>query len=153
MVVILLNMISGIIIDTFGAIRTKKQEIENDIKQKCFICGIEASVFDHYGDDEGGFKAHISSAHNIWQYVYFLIYLREKDEIEYNGTESYVRHCLNKNDTNFLPINQAIVLTDYKLRQTRAEAELHKFVNETHKIVKEIEKKMEKFQTTISQEK
>lgn len=37
-VIILLNIIFGIIIDTFAQLRDKRRFIDQDIKNKCFIC-------------------------------------------------------------------------------------------------------------------
>lgn len=39
--VLLLNIVSGIIIDTFGELRDLRSAIEKDMETKCFICGIE----------------------------------------------------------------------------------------------------------------
>ena len=38
--IILVNIVAGIIIDTFGSLREKENEKILDIKDKCFICGI-----------------------------------------------------------------------------------------------------------------
>ena len=37
----MVNIVAGIIIDTFGDLRDKEQEKKKDIEEKCFICGIE----------------------------------------------------------------------------------------------------------------
>ena len=47
-IVILLNIIFGIIIDTFAELRARRQSIQEDIRNKCFICGLSASEFDRY---------------------------------------------------------------------------------------------------------
>jgi hypothetical protein len=39
-IVILLNIIFGIIIDTFAELRDKKHSMEEDMKNICFICNI-----------------------------------------------------------------------------------------------------------------
>jgi hypothetical protein len=44
--VILLNVIFGIIIDTFSALREEKDEREYVTENFCFACGIEKVVFD-----------------------------------------------------------------------------------------------------------
>ena len=43
---ILMNIIFGIIIDTFAELREKEQETEQEIQGRCFICGIERFRFD-----------------------------------------------------------------------------------------------------------
>ena len=35
------NIIFGIIIDTFGALREQNNEMEEDMRNVCYICGIE----------------------------------------------------------------------------------------------------------------
>ena len=38
-IVLLLNLIFGIIIDAFAAMRDERNEVEREVKEKCFICG------------------------------------------------------------------------------------------------------------------
>ncbi len=42
------------------------------------------------------FEDHKLNDHNMWNYVYFLVYLRKKDTTEHNGIESYVVEQANK---------------------------------------------------------
>ena len=37
-----------------------------------------------------GFENHIKNDHNMWKYLYFLVYLKERDFDDYSGGESYV---------------------------------------------------------------
>jgi hypothetical protein len=39
-VVILINIVAGIIIDTFGSLREEENSKFSDINEKCFICGL-----------------------------------------------------------------------------------------------------------------
>jgi hypothetical protein len=41
LIVIVLNLIFGVIIDTFGDLRNEKNEKEDVLKNTCFICGLE----------------------------------------------------------------------------------------------------------------
>jgi hypothetical protein len=52
-----LNIIFGIIIDTFADLRDKRNTIEEDMKNVCFICGIER--------DEVTIINHINSLTNL----------------------------------------------------------------------------------------
>lgn len=38
-IIIVLNLIFGVIIDTFADLRSEKQQKETDLKNTCFICG------------------------------------------------------------------------------------------------------------------
>jgi hypothetical protein len=40
-IIIVLNLIFGVIIDTFADLRSEKQTKEEVIKNSCFICGLE----------------------------------------------------------------------------------------------------------------
>ena len=42
----------------------------------------------------------------MWNYVFFIAYLRDKDETEYTGIESYVAEKVKNNDTNWFPFNR-----------------------------------------------
>lgn len=82
-----LNIIFGIIIDTFADLRDKRNTMEEDMKNVCFICGIERDEFDQFAD---GFEKHIERDHHLWNYLFYLYHLNITDETEYNGIESYV---------------------------------------------------------------
>jgi hypothetical protein len=53
---------------------------------------------------------HIKKEHNLWQYVFFLIHLNEKDTTDYNGTESFIAEKLEQDDITWFPFNKAICL-------------------------------------------
>jgi len=86
---ILMNIIFGIIIDTFGELRSRRDEIKNDIYGTCFICALESSVFERKSTT-GDFFYHVKYEHHMWDYLAFIVYLQEKPETEYTGMESYV---------------------------------------------------------------
>ena len=57
----MVNIVAGIIIDTFGSLREKENEKNKDIEDKCFICGNLKTTFDRLSDNVagGGFLYHI----------------------------------------------------------------------------------------------
>lgn len=71
--VILLNILFGIIIDTFAQLRENKKFIDMDKKNKCFICNFDRFTFDKMS--EGGFERHIAKDHNLWNYVFYIVHL------------------------------------------------------------------------------
>ncbi|KAG0179979.1 hypothetical protein DFQ29_001424 [Apophysomyces sp. BC1021] len=107
-VVFLLNAIFGIIFDTFGHLRDERSSVQQDMKNSCFICSIDAVEFQRHA--KKGFEQHISNDHNIWQYLFFLVHLKNKDRTEYTGPESYVAACLKDANYSFFPINRALCL-------------------------------------------
>lgn len=83
-----LEIVFGVIVDSFKALREENEQKEKDITNKCFICGQSRNIFD---SGPGGFQAHVKEEHNMWMYMYFLIHIREmEDKTELNGIESYV---------------------------------------------------------------
>uniref|UniRef100_A0A8C4M250 Inositol 1,4,5-trisphosphate receptor n=1 Tax=Equus asinus asinus TaxID=83772 RepID=A0A8C4M250_EQUAS len=75
-IIIVLNLIFGVIIDTFADLRSEKQKKEEILKTTCFICGLERDKFDN---KTVSFEEHIKSEHNMWHYLYFLVLVKEKN--------------------------------------------------------------------------
>lgn len=44
--ILFINIIFGIIIDTFGELRDERKALIKDVEQKCFICGVDSYDFD-----------------------------------------------------------------------------------------------------------
>jgi hypothetical protein len=61
LVIIMVNIVAGVIIDTFGSLREKENEKIRDIEDKCYICGNLKTTFDRLSDNlgGGGFANHI----------------------------------------------------------------------------------------------
>jgi len=110
-ITILLNVIFGIIIDTFGELRGERAFNKANMENVCFICGIDRFTFDTKGDS---FETHIRDDHYMWDYLYLMIHVREKDPTEYNGWETYIAAQMAENDTSFMPRNTAMVLEKVK---------------------------------------
>ena len=92
-VLIVLNLLLGIIIDTFAEIR-KEKEIKADLlRNNCFICGISRLDFDK--NSATTFNEHVNKVHNMWSYLNFLVLLRTKPATELTGPESSVYAMIN----------------------------------------------------------
>eukprot|EP01059_Diplonema_ambulator_P003616 TRINITY_DN13321_c0_g1_i1.p1 TRINITY_DN13321_c0_g1~~TRINITY_DN13321_c0_g1_i1.p1 ORF type:complete len:2760 (+),score=851.69 TRINITY_DN13321_c0_g1_i1:58-8337(+) len=110
LIILFLNIVFGIIIDTFAELRERREFIDDDQQSKCFICGMERSVFDREAGTQGGFEHHYKNEHNMWTYLLFLHYISEKDVDSLTGQEKYVYDMVNEKDPGFLPIGKALVL-------------------------------------------
>uniref|UniRef100_A0A3Q3ES36 Inositol 1,4,5-trisphosphate receptor n=1 Tax=Kryptolebias marmoratus TaxID=37003 RepID=A0A3Q3ES36_KRYMA len=110
-IIIVLNLIFGVIIDTFADLRSEKQKKEEVLKTTCFICCLERDKFDN---KTVSFEEHIKLEHNIWNYLYFIVLVREKNKTDYTGPESYVAHMIKNNNLDWFPRMQAmsLVVTD-----------------------------------------
>ena len=138
-ITIVLNLIFGVIIDTFGALREEKQAEEEILRDSCFICGKNRVLFetkqakiDHEADkdrkimqDDGvnkrgilssignlnpSFEEHILHEHNMWHYLYFMVYMEIKKDTEFTGPESYVRQKINENSVEWFPQGRSMSL-------------------------------------------
>jgi hypothetical protein len=109
-IVMLLNIIFGIIIDTFSSLRLQKLARMEDTVGVCFICGIEKQIFDRASDEPDGFKKHVKLDHNMWNYLYFIFLLWEQDKDDDDGMEQYVRRALEADEISWFPLNKAICL-------------------------------------------
>ena len=147
-IVILLNIIFGVIIDTFAELRSEKQKIEEGIRSRCFICGIESSQFDRKAV---GFEHHIKSDHNMWNYIFFIHHLQKKDPDEFTGQESYVHSMMNLGDLSFFPLNKAVCL-EGKQEEDDQVMELAAIHEDTKKRVEQVESQVSNFQTQFTKE-
>ncbi|MBN3295152.1 ITPR3 protein, partial [Amia calva] len=106
-IIIVLNLIFGVIIDTFADLRSEKQKKEEILKTTCFICGLERDKFDN---KTVSFEEHIKMEHNIWNYLYFIVLVREKNKTDYTGPESYVAMMIKNKNLDWFPRMQAMSL-------------------------------------------
>lgn len=99
-IVILLAIIQGFIIDAFGALRDQMQGVEDELENNCFICGIGKDYLDKIPH---GFDIHVQKEHNLANYLFFLMYLINKDETEYTGQETHVWNMYQNRCWDFFP--------------------------------------------------
>jgi hypothetical protein len=83
--VVIPGIVSGIIIDTFAELRAMKQSIEKEVADVCYICNLARE------DIEMGniaFSDHVQNDHNMWKYLWYIIYLEERNAMDYTGVRS-----------------------------------------------------------------
>jgi hypothetical protein len=112
---IVLNLVYGIIIMTFGALREEQNERRKDTENICFICGIEKLVFDRLTEKRDGFSIHIRDDHHMWNYARFMIFLWEQSKDFDDGLEQYVRRAIETNDLTWFPTNKSLRLQEADL--------------------------------------
>ena len=103
--VLLINLITGIIIDTFGNLRQISYDRELDSKSSCFIWEKSREELEKiYGVN--GFEYHINNQHNLWDYLFFIAYLQESKKHaskQLSILERYTYEKLQKDDHTWLP--------------------------------------------------
>lgn len=106
-IIIVLNLIFGVIIDTFADLRSEKQQKEETLRNTCFVCGLDRASFDN---KSVSFEEHIRCEHNLWHYLYFIVLVRVKDPTEFTGPESYVYAMIQEKNLEWFPRMRAISL-------------------------------------------
>jgi len=99
---IVLNMILGIIVDTFKQLREESIIYENDKKNVCYICGLTKLKMRVFNID---FDDHTNNEHNMWNYAYFFIKLLYLKDLDKNSFELHVYNLLNNDNYSFFPEN------------------------------------------------
>ncbi|XP_019849736.1 PREDICTED: inositol 1,4,5-trisphosphate receptor type 1-like isoform X1 [Amphimedon queenslandica] len=102
-----LNIVFGIIVDTFSELRGERSDIEKDQKSQCFVCDLPSHEFERKAK---GFNNHVKHDHNMWDYVYYSLYLDNIDTGDQNAIQKYVYQLIEKKQTKFFPQQEAICL-------------------------------------------
>lgn len=64
------------------------------LKKLCLLCSAAGLERDKFDNKTVSFEEHIKLEHNIWNYLYFIVLVREKNKTDYTGPESYVAHMI-----------------------------------------------------------
>ncbi|KAL4426931.1 hypothetical protein ABPG74_012931 [Tetrahymena malaccensis] len=104
MSILFTNIISGIMTDTFAEMRDKRNFIESDKKNRCYICGVERATLEK---KDLIFEEHIKK-HNLWEYLFYIQSIILKEETEYTGIESIIKDKLKKDDITWIPNNTSL---------------------------------------------
>ena len=107
LVVIVEQVLGAIIVDKFAQIREETEKREMDEETTCYICGLDVELLDR---EEDGFEVHKTLHHNIWNYFYFLIYLKSSKVKDLSGIELFVNRCKQNGDLRWFPINRSLTL-------------------------------------------
>ncbi|XP_074653546.1 inositol 1,4,5-trisphosphate-gated calcium channel ITPR2-like [Tubulanus polymorphus] len=119
-----LNIIFGIIVDTFSELRDTKWTAEQDMRDTCFICGCASYVFEHNGK---GFVYHVGKEHNMWAYMFLFLKLKETKVNDLNAIELYLRTKIEEKAYDFFPVERALCLQDAEVDEK--EIQLNKMMD------------------------
>ena len=116
-----LNIIFGIIIQTFAQLRDMLNVKTNNQLNICFVCSLHRNEIEKTIE---GYVYHIIKDHNIWHYLFFMYHLRRKPAMEYSGVESYVARKITKDDVTWFPFGRCMKLVGIdKEEDTREKVE------------------------------
>ena len=144
--VVLLNIIFGIIIDTFSSLRAQKLYNYREMSENCFICGISKQTFDRAANSPTGFQMHIKKDHNMWAYFNFIVFVWEQDKDDDDGLEYFVRHKIEDNEITWFPMGKAMRL-DAAMTETEVmQIELFEEIDRSESL---LEERIHQMQTDI----
>lgn len=83
--------------------------LENDKANVCFICDLPKGAF-HSTTAGESFSNHTKKTHYLWNYIYFLISLKQKKADEKNSTEFMVESKLADEDLSWFPVKKTKLL-------------------------------------------
>ncbi len=100
-------IISGTIIDAFGALRDQQKEAEREMNTCCTICSHNQEYLEQHGTR---FHDHISVDHNMWNYMFYVVMITELNADDCSGIQMFVRDMYETRDTCFFPIKRSLQL-------------------------------------------
>ena len=109
-ILLLLNIILGTIVNAFDELRNTREQIYSDITNNCFVCDMTRDLF--HNSVVESFKIHMRKTHYLWNYVYFLAGLLEKDNDEQSGAETYVEGQFLKKELSWFPMKRTKQIQD-----------------------------------------
>jgi len=104
---IILNIVFGVIIDTFGDMRDEAFRRQEILDSTCLICLNQKQDIDA---SEIKFKAHTEVHHNIWDYINFIVYLQSKQKKLLSYVEEEALLCIEKRGTDWIPLKSTFLL-------------------------------------------
>ena len=99
---IFLNLIAGIIIDTFSEMRDEMTKRKYHLDNICTICGKTKFQLEKEGEL---FYDHLKKTHNIWGYLSYIVRLLTIRKSSFNGLETYIFEKTDNDDSSWIPQN------------------------------------------------
>ena len=106
-VFILINMVTGIVVNSFQELSDQKTE-ENDMKENtCYICSLHREKFEKKGIK---FENHTEKEHNIINYLNYIYKVEMTDESDLNSLDYQVMQSVRGKRADFFPNNTCLSL-------------------------------------------
>ena len=99
-IIIMIDLVFGIVIESFDALGIKELKQKNDKTNHCFICHVNKATVEKNREN---FDEHRENNHNLWNYVDYMIFLKFSEIHDLNATNSYAREKLDNKDITWLP--------------------------------------------------
>ena len=99
---LLINVFTGIILDTFSSLRETLKERKEMMEGECFVCGADRGTLEEYDVDK---EEHEGSEHNKWSYLLYLDHVKRAaaDVAPITGVDAHVASCAAARNEAWLP--------------------------------------------------
>ena len=101
--VLLFDVVTGIILDTFGELREEVNVRKDKIENESFVSGLSRDQVEEMNLEGVDFRRINDRDQNVWSYVLFVIYVKSLNASDMNGVESYVRERIDEEDATWFP--------------------------------------------------
>ncbi len=99
--ILLLNMVNGVIINSFGAKREEEEQKDEDNRNKCFMCSVDRKDFQKI---RVNFEKHVKESHNIKHYIEFLMNIMFKETADLEDDEIYIKEQIMDGSISVFPL-------------------------------------------------
>ena len=122
----MINLINGIIVDTFQELREKNYIRTMITQNNCYICNLDRTTLEVEGEN---FETHTNKFHNIANYIKYILKVIKTEESELNSAESNIKYSIDKDNISIFPNkkyykigNEAILEYNHvKIKQEKVE--------------------------------
>ncbi|VDK64075.1 unnamed protein product, partial [Onchocerca ochengi] len=144
-IVIVLNLVFGVIIDTFGDLRAERNEKVDQLRNNCFICGLE----------RGRTKQNSPAPKAMSQTVLRQISARQLPKLLLVAKLSYFDFFIIEHKSDWFPRMQAMSLAEdnQEVEQTDDINEIHDSIDQLLDVVKKQGRQLEELKQRTSAEK
>ena len=99
-ILIMLNVVNGIIVDTFQEQREKTNNRNDSKKNICYICNTQRTYFEKNGIN---YESHINVTHSLINYFQYMLTILKTDKQELNSLDFNILEQIQNNQTGFFP--------------------------------------------------
>lgn len=96
-------LLVAVMAESFWSLQTQQRVLERQVQSSCFICSLKRDDLEYPGS--ASFAKHTTGEHNMWQYLWFIVHLEEKDPTQYSGVELFCKS--NIHSARWLPTRMA----------------------------------------------
>lgn len=143
---IILNIVFGIIVDTFGDMRDEQFRRDEIIENTCLICMNEQKDI---LESKVNYAQHIKHQHNIWDYVYFFSYISHKPVFDLTLPETEAYENISKNKHDWLPLKKSLFLKKIKIEDEDSDGGLEAITSKLDEIDNNFNERLKSIESLI----